>query len=180
MSEGIGEKIDNPEGGENEDIVLHPGDCFGWYSHVSSDCHPSSCLRSEWCRTYTLNRANQSEKSIKKDLEDIGQDSNKNITQKKASKSAIADLGRQAFFDKIVNFVAGNVNHDNIKYNPKRDSASIKVGGKVVAFLNKKRSQVLIKIGGRNKDGEEIKVPIGEVEETINSQIVSFLKENIE
>ena len=177
MSENKNKEGIELENGKAEEIDLHPGDCFGWYSHVSSDCHPSNCLRSEWCRSYTLNRANQSSQSIKKDLDDIGQDSNKNIVEKKASKNAIADLGRQAFFDKVVNFVASNIDHDNIKYNPKRDAASIKVGGKVIVFLSKKRSQILIKIGGRNKDGNEIKIPIGEATETINSQILDFLKE---
>jgi len=47
-------------------------------------------------------------------------------------------------------------------------------------FRSQYGEQVLIKIGGRNKDGDELRVPIGEVEETVNSQIASFLKENIE
>jgi len=164
---------------EDDEVILHPGDCFGWYSHVSPDCHAGCCLRSEWCKSYTLNRANQSESSIKKDLDDIGENSDNNIIQKKVSKNVMADLGRQAFFDGIVNLVASNVNHDNIKYSPNRNTASIKVGGKVIVFLNKKRTEVLIQIGGRNKSGASMRMAMGENNETIQNQICSFLEKSI-
>jgi hypothetical protein len=177
-TEKIDDEFEIAETDEDGEIVLHPGDCIGWFSSVSPDCHPSSCLRSEYCKSYTLNRANQSENSAKKSLDEIGQDSDKNIVQKKASNSAMADLGRQAFFDKIVNFVASKTDHDNIKYNPKRTTASIKVGGKVVVFLSRKRSEVHVQIGGRNKDGATIRILIGESDGTYESQITTFLNEN--
>jgi len=179
MSEDSNDEFGIAEIGEDEEIVLHPGYCIGWYSHVDNNCHISSCLRSEWCKSYTLTRANQADKSIKRDLDEIGQNSLNNIVEKKASTSAMADLGRQAFFDKVVNFSAENTNHDNIKYNPNRDTASIKIGGHVIVFLAKKKSQVVVQIGGRNKDGKILKIPMGENMETAESQVSSFLKENI-
>lgn len=171
----------------NEDvaknIILHPGDCFGWFSHVSADCHSSSCMRSDWCKSYTLNRANQSETTIKRDLDEIGVDSSERITEKKVdakiSQKSMADLGKQAFFDKVVNIACDFVKHDGIKYSPKRNTASLKIGGKVVSFLCRKRTEVIFELGGRNKGGPTYRVPFGESLETIKSQIEKFIEENI-
>lgn len=177
MSTDIEDEFGIAEVNEDEEVALYPGACFGWYSHVSPDCHASCCLRSEWCRTYTLTRANQASNSMKKDLDEIGRDSNIKIVERKTSKDAMADLGRQAFFDKVVNHIASKIDHDNIKYSPKRDVTSIKIGGHVIIFLAKKRGHVFVQIGGRGKDGEAIKIKMGENIEAMESQTSEFLNE---
>jgi hypothetical protein len=165
-----------------QEIVLHPGDCFGWYSHVSADCHPTSCLKSEWCKSYTINRANNSENSIKKDLDEIGKDSSERITEKRVSEKEtqknMADLGKQAFFDKIVHIAADYVKHDTINYSPKKDNASLKVGGRVSAFLSRKRNEVVFELGGRNRGGPTYRVPFGENVDSVKSEIEQFIEEN--
>jgi len=165
---------------ETKSITIHPGDCFGWYSHVSSDCHPSSCLRSEMCKSYTLNRANQAETSIKRDIDDIGKDSSERIREAqvdpKEVKKSMADLGKQAFFDKVVTIAAGFIKHDRIKHSPKRDTASLKIGGRVVSFLAKKRNEVVFELGGRGKGGPTYTVPFGENLDTIKAQIEEFVE----
>jgi len=168
--------------GVGKNLTLNPGDCFGWYSHVSGDCHASSCLRSDWCKSYTINRANQAESSIKRDLDEIGRDSSERIKEatvdSKETKKSMADLGKQAFFDKIVIMAANYVQHDCIKHSPKRDTASLKVGGKVVAFLARKRTEVMFELGGRNKGGPSYTVTFGETLENVKSQIESFIEEH--
>ena len=169
--------------GVAKNITLQPGDCFGWFSSVSSDCLAASCLRSEWCKSYTINRANQAESSIKRDLEDIGRDSSERIREATADpkevKKTMADLGKQAFFDKVVSMAATYVKHDRIKHSPKRDTASLKVGGKVVAFLARKRNEVIFELGGRSKGGPTYIAPFGETLETVKSQIESFIEDNV-
>jgi hypothetical protein len=169
------------ENEENKSIALHPGDCFGWYSHVSSDCHASSCLRSEICKSYTLNRANHSDKSIKKNLDEIGKDSSERIKEKtnhKDTQKNMADLGKQAYFDQIVIAVGSYMKHDRVNYSPKRDAASLKIGGKVIAFLLKKRYEIIFELGGRNKGGPICTVNMGENIETSKSEIKKFIEEN--
>jgi len=168
--------------GAVKNVTLHPGDCFGWYSHVSGDCHPTSCLRSDWCKSYTLNRANQAETSIKRDLEEIGRDSSERIKEAeinpKEAKKSMADLGKQAFFDKVVSMAATYVQHDRIKYSPKRDAASLKIGGRVVSFLARKRTEVIFELGGRGKGGPSYTVPFGESLENVKSEIEKFVEEH--
>jgi hypothetical protein len=167
-----------------KNITLHPGDCFGWYSHVSADCHVSSCLRSDMCKSYTLGRANQAETSIKKDIDEIGKDSSERIKEAqvdpKEQKKTMADLGKQAFFDKVVSIAASMVQHDRIKHSPKRDTASLKVGGRVVAFLARKRNEIIFELGGRGKGGPTYTAPMGENLDTIKAQVESFVEEHCE
>jgi hypothetical protein len=183
MSDGV-VVIESGMDGDVKNVDLHPGDCFGWYSHVSGDCHTTSCLRSEMCRNYTLGRANQAETSIKRDIDDIGKDSSERIKEAqvdpKETKKKMADLGKQAFFDKIVSMAASSIQHDRVKHSPKRDTASLKVGGRVVAFLARKRNEVIFELGGRSKGGPVYTVPFGETLEVIKSQIESFVEEHCE
>jgi hypothetical protein len=163
-----------------EDIVIEPGACFGWYSPVATDCNTSHCLRSEWCRQYTVNNANkEEEKTMKLDLEDLGQETNiKSETkeEKKAKTKAMAELGKQAFFDHAVNAAASLITHDSIKYNPKRTTASLKVGGKVIAFLARKRSNLELEIGGRNQGGPVMKIDFGSDGSHIKDIIKPFVE----
>lgn len=167
---------------EEEKIEIKPGECFGWYSTTACECADDSCLRSEWCKNYSLNRANEAEKSIKKSLEEVGEDSSNKIKEsgenkeiKKEKQKQMEDFGRQTFFEKVVSFVAENVEQDNIKYNPKKTTASIKIGGKVVVFLAKKKNSILVKMGGRGKESPTMKVSMGEL---IEEQLKSFLDES--
>jgi len=166
---------------DEKDIVLEPGACFGWFSNVASDCHPSSCARSEWCRTYTISRANESEQSMKKDIDELGQEEKvipNTPQEKKAKNKEMAELGKQAFFDHCVNAAAGLIKHDSIKYNPGRTTASLKIGGRVMSFLAKKRNFVYFEIGGRNKGGPSMNINMGSDDKHIKELIKPFVEQH--
>ena len=144
---------------KENDIDLKPGDCFGWYSSVSSDC--SSCMRGEWCRSYTITRANQSNQSMKKDIDELGTESqlvSETVEQKKQKNKDMAELGKKAFFQHVVKAARQLIEHDNVKISTSGDTASLKVRGRVAAFLCRKRSSVILELGGRNKGGPVMQV----------------------
>jgi hypothetical protein len=165
-----------------DEIAVEPGACFGWYSPVATDCNQSHCLRSEWCRQYTVNNATkEEEKTMKLDLEDLGQESkikSETKEEKKAKVKVMAELGKQAFFDHAVNAAASLVKHDSIKYNPKRSTASLKVGGKVIAFLSRKRDGIDFELGGRNQGCPVMKINFGSDGAHIKDLIKPFVESN--
>ena len=90
----------------------------------------------------------------------------------------MALLGKKAFFDHCVNAAASLINHDSIKYNQTRDTASLKIGGSVMAFLSRKKDRVIFEIGGRSRGGPTMNIDMGSDDSHIKELIKPFVEQH--
>lgn len=170
---------------QTDDLVIQEGDCFGWYSSVSSDCQPNRCTQSERCKQYTLRMQQSGDNpSLLKELEEFEKTEKKEKEKEKnkkqsESKKKDGQLVNQAYFSQALNLVKTMVEHDNVHVNEKNGYASVKKDGHLVAFINRTQKNINVVIGNPKNTKEKCELEIGEDLDVIRRRLTQFIERQI-
>lgn len=160
-------------------IKIKEGDCFGWYSSVTTKCQPSVCMLSERCKHHTtlMQTSNHAEVEVNI-MNDSIKKTSKELKKEKEEKKMQEELYQKSVFEEVLNHLKPHIDHKNFHKNKNLTYYSFKKDKQVVASLYRNKSMISFLIKKEDEDENKIEESFDSTVDEIKDNFLKFLKEN--